>query len=156
MSLTPSPWARWWSSSGLSGDAALDHEAARAALEHEATWSRLPVSGPGVGDELHAEGGLEECAVWVALPTTNTTASQPVTGNGSAGVVVDQSDQLVELLGQSSAARSASVRAGKAEVGASLVMSAWKPIETQCAILGHNDVHCARWRPRIPGREWAA
>ena len=36
----------------------------------------------------------------MALPTTQTTASQPVTGNGSAALVVlDQPDQLVQLLG---------------------------------------------------------
>ena len=33
------------------------------------------------------------------MPTTNTTASMPVTGNGSvAGVIVDQADQLLEPL----------------------------------------------------------
>ena len=41
----------------------------------------------------------KKCAVCTALPTTQTSASQPDTGNGSVGgVVLDQPDQLLELV----------------------------------------------------------
>ena len=85
MSITPSPWARWWSSSGLSGlTPPLITKRQAPRLEHV----RLVVADAGlragVADQLHPEGGRKKCAVWVALPTTQTTASQPMTGNWSA------------------------------------------------------------------------
>ena len=47
MSTTPSPWAAWWATSGLSGDTApLSTNLIDPDLSTKDLWSRLPFSGP--------------------------------------------------------------------------------------------------------------
>ena len=100
MSTMPSPWRRWWSSSGLVGSTPpLSTNRTAPLAQHVGVVVAVAGLRAGVGDQLHPEDRPgRQCAAWVALPTDHTTASQPVTGNGSAvGVVLDEADELAQL-----------------------------------------------------------
>ena len=125
MSTTPSPCAPVVvEQRAVRVDAALDHEPARAALEHERLVVAVAGLGPGVGDQLHAERRL------VVVRGLGGVADDedhgvPAGHRERVGgrVVLDQPDELLELLGRElgGAPRRRSGR-GWQQVAASVVM----------------------------------
>ena len=83
------------------GDAALDDEPARAALEHERLVVAVAGLRPGVGHQLHAVGRLE---VVRGLGGVADHEDDGVPAGHrervGGGVVLDQADQLGQLLGR--------------------------------------------------------